>query len=110
VRGELAIYLEDEHGEVQRIRAQAGRVVHIPGGRAHTVRNESEAEALAYVVFVPGAEIEQFIRAASNLAAHQEPSVEEIVTLAERHGIEMAGPVPVGSAAEAKPRPEDDAP
>jgi len=90
-RGELAIYLEDERGDVQRIEARPGSVVHIPAGRAHTVRNESGQEASAYVVFSPGAEMEAFLRAAGALA---EPSVEEVLALAERHGIEMAGPVP----------------
>src|SRR3712207_2694595 len=60
--GELALYLEGPEGETQRLVATAGSVVHIPGGRAHTVRNESAAEALAYVVFAPGAEMERFVR------------------------------------------------
>ena len=80
-RGELAIYLEDD-----RIAATPGSVVHIPGGRAHTVRNESEANAHAYVVFTPGTEIEHFFRAAGALAA---PGPAEVMALAERHGIEM---------------------
>ena len=42
-RGELAIYLEEADGAVQRIAAGPGAVVHIPAGRAHTVRNESDA-------------------------------------------------------------------
>src|SRR4029079_15318880 len=56
-RGELAIYLGDE-----RIAAPPGSVVHIPGGCTHTVRNESDADATAYVVFTPG-DIESFFRA-----------------------------------------------
>lgn len=93
-RGELAIYLEDEDGDVRRITTAAGEVVHIPGGRAHTIRNESEAEALAYVVFSPGAAMERFIRAAATLAAAGPPRVEDVLALAEQHGIEMTGPVP----------------
>jgi oxalate decarboxylase/phosphoglucose isomerase-like protein (cupin superfamily) len=68
-RGELAVYLEDEAGEVMRHRSGPGSVVHIPGGRAHTVRNETDAEALAYVVFAPGAEMERFVRAGGALSA-----------------------------------------
>ena len=93
-RGELAIYVEDDAGEVGRIAASPGSVVHIPGGHAHTVRNESDADALAYVVFAPGAEIEQFFRAAAGLAAHGQPSIEDVLALAQRHGIEMTGPAP----------------
>jgi len=93
-RGELAIYLEDELGDVRRVVARPGSVVHIPAGRAHTVRNESEREALAYVVFTPGAEIEAFLRAAGEHAAQREPSIEDVLALAERHGIAMMGPVP----------------
>jgi len=80
-RGELAIYLEDD-----RIAAGPGSVVNIPGGRAHTVRNETEAEARAYVVFAPGTEIERFMRAAGALTA---PGPAEVMALADRHGIEM---------------------
>ena len=89
-RGELAIYLEDDHGEVRRIRATSGTVVHIPGGREHTVRNESDTEAVAYVVYAPGTLMEGFARA----AADGPPSFEEVMALAERHGIEITGPVP----------------
>ena len=83
-RGELAIYVEDDAGEVDRIATSPGSVVHIPGGRAHTVRNESAADAHAYVVFTPGTEIERFMRAAGALG---DPA--DVMALAERHGIEM---------------------
>jgi mannose-6-phosphate isomerase-like protein (cupin superfamily) len=75
--GDLAIYVEDE-----RIAAGPGTVVHIPGGVAHNVRNESDAEAHAYVVFSPGTEFEAFVRAVAEQPA-------EIVALAEQHGIEF---------------------
>jgi oxalate decarboxylase/phosphoglucose isomerase-like protein (cupin superfamily) len=85
--GELAVYVEDEPGAARRRVLRAGDVIHIPGGRAHTVRNESGVAARAYVVFVPGAGIERFVRAAAAAGP------DEIAELAERHGIEMAGPV-----------------
>jgi mannose-6-phosphate isomerase-like protein (cupin superfamily) len=78
--GELAIYVGDD-----RIAAGPGAVVNIPSGRAHTVRNETDAEARAYVVFTPGTEIERFMRAAGALTA---PDPAEVMALAERHGIE----------------------
>lgn len=90
-RGELALYVEDGAGDVARLSAGPGDVVHIPAGRAHTVRNESLADALAYVVFAPGAEIERFVRAAGALRT---PTPADVIVTAERHGIEMAGPVP----------------
>jgi hypothetical protein len=46
------------------------------------VRNESEAEAHAYVIFSPGTEMEAFVRAVA-----QAPG--DVVALAERHGIEF---------------------
>jgi oxalate decarboxylase/phosphoglucose isomerase-like protein (cupin superfamily) len=95
-RGELAIYLEDEAGDVRLIRALASDVVHIPGGRAHTIRNESEAEAEAYVVFAPGAEMERFVRAAGALAEAGPFSVDDVLAVAERHGIRFTGPVATG--------------
>jgi mannose-6-phosphate isomerase-like protein (cupin superfamily) len=79
--GELAIYVGDD-----RIAAGPGAVVNIPSGRAHTVRNETDAEARAYVVFTPGTEIERFMRAAGALTA---PDPAEVMALAEHHGIEM---------------------
>ena len=53
-------------GEVRRIAVTPGDVVHIPGGRPHTVRNESPFDARAYVTFVPGTEMEQFVRAVAS--------------------------------------------
>jgi quercetin dioxygenase-like cupin family protein len=76
-RGELALYL----GET-RVRAAEGDVVHIPGGAPHTVRNESDAEARAFVVFTPGTEMERFARAVAD-------APEDVMALAAEHGIEM---------------------
>jgi oxalate decarboxylase/phosphoglucose isomerase-like protein (cupin superfamily) len=92
--GELAIYLEDATGEVARIAAAAGAVVHIPGGREHTIRNESPRDARAYVVFAPGREMEAFVRAAGDLAATGAPAIGAVLALAARHGVEMTRPVP----------------
>ena len=57
--GELAFYVEDDDGRVNRTVAGAGSVVAIPGGREHTIRNESRDEARAFVIFSPGAEMER---------------------------------------------------
>jgi oxalate decarboxylase/phosphoglucose isomerase-like protein (cupin superfamily) len=84
--GELAIYLEED-SEVRRIAVTPGVVVHIPGGRPHTVRNESDAEARAFVVFTPGAEIERFFRAAAAAPL-------QIPALAARYDVEFTGPLP----------------
>ena len=91
--GELVIYVEDDAGELARVVAGAGNVVAIPSGREHTIRNESRAEALAYVVFAPGSEIESFMRAADELAARGAAAAADVLALAERHGIEMTRPV-----------------
>lgn len=93
-QGELTLYIENDRGDIQRLTAQPGAVVHIPGGRAHTVRNESEHEARAYVVFTPGTAIERFIRAAATLAATGTPPIEHVLALANQHGIETTGPLP----------------
>lgn len=66
----------------------------IAGGRAHTIRNETGDEALAYVVYAPGAPMEAFVRAAAALPAP--PSMDALLGLAQRHGIEMAGSMPEG--------------
>ena len=89
-RGQLTVHLEDRRGEVQRIVADPGTVVHIPGGRMHTVRNESREDASAYVVFTPGNEMEGFLNAASRLAGAGPPEIADVLALAQRHGIETA--------------------
>lgn len=91
-RGELALYVEDDDGAVRRRAAGPGDVIHIPGGRRHTVRNESDDEAEAYVVFAPGAAMEGFVRAAAAAAPGDVPA------LAAAHGIEVVGPLPVAPA------------
>jgi oxalate decarboxylase/phosphoglucose isomerase-like protein (cupin superfamily) len=92
--GELAFYIADDAGTVHRTLATAGAVVPIRGGRAHTIRNESAAEARALAVYVPGELIERFARAAAALAREGTPSVDDVLELATRHGIEMIGPIP----------------
>ena len=88
--GELAFYVEDDDGAVKRSVGGPGTVVSIPGGREHTIRNESEEDARAFVVFSPGAPMERFVRAAGALG---EPDVQAVLELAATHGIEMTGPV-----------------
>jgi oxalate decarboxylase/phosphoglucose isomerase-like protein (cupin superfamily) len=92
-RGTLTFYVERDDGTVRRIEAGRGDVVHLPGGRAHTVRNTSDAEATGFVVFSPGAEMERFVRAAGALAADGVPAMADVLALAERHGVRMGAPV-----------------
>ena len=82
--GELTIYLEDAAGEVARRITRAGETAHIPGGRAHTIRNESAHAARALVVFAPGTDMEAFVRAAATARP------EDVMALAERHDIAFA--------------------
>jgi quercetin dioxygenase-like cupin family protein len=92
--GELAIYLEGDDGETRRSVAGGGAVVAIPGGREHTVRNESAAEARAFAVLSPGAAMERFARGAGELAGHGEDAgIEEVLALAAASGIEITRPV-----------------
>jgi len=93
-RGTLVVYLDDEDGsELRRVAAGPGEVVHIPGGTPHTVRNESGAEAEAYVVFAPGGPMERFVRAAAALAADGPPAIADVLALAGRHGVEITRPL-----------------
>jgi oxalate decarboxylase/phosphoglucose isomerase-like protein (cupin superfamily) len=91
--GELTFYLEGSDGGIERSVAGPGSVVAIPGGSEHTIRNESDAEARAFVVFSPGGEMERFAREAGALAASGQPTIEEIMTLAHAHGIEITRPL-----------------
>jgi mannose-6-phosphate isomerase-like protein (cupin superfamily) len=92
--GEFAFYIADEAGTVHRTTATAGAVVPIPGGRSHTIRNESQAGARALTVHAPGDAMERFVRAAASLARDGAPTVGDVLELAGRHGIEMTGPIP----------------
>ena len=92
-RGELAFYLEDEHGDVQRAVVHSGAVVAIPGGREHTVRNESAAEARAFVMFAPGSEMQCFVRAAGELGADGAPEIEDVLALADAHRVTITRPL-----------------
>jgi len=90
-RGELAIYRAGHDGALERTLAGPGAVVHIRGGREHTVRNESGGEAAAYVTFTPGAPMEAFIRAAAALG---DAPMAEVLAVAGRHGVAVTRPLP----------------
>ena len=90
--GKLTFYRDDGE-DIQRSVAEAGDVVAIPGGTEHTIRNESEHEAKAYVVFVPGGEMERFSRAAADLAASGPIDPADVISLAAEHGIEITRPI-----------------
>ena len=67
--GEFVFYVGDPDGTLRRFTAAAGQVVPLAGNTPHTIRNESDADALAFVVHAPGAPMEQFSRAAAELWA-----------------------------------------
>ncbi len=93
IEGEFTFHL-GLGGEARRVTARAGDTVPLAGGTPHTIRNESDADAVAFMVHAPGPPMEGFSRAAADLAAHREPEIEDVLALAERHGIEMLGPIP----------------
>ena len=77
-----------------RVTAIAGDVVPLPGGTPHTIRNQSDVDAVAFVVHAPGPVMEGFSRAVAATATERSMGIEDVLSLAERHGIEMLGPVP----------------
>jgi mannose-6-phosphate isomerase-like protein (cupin superfamily) len=100
--GEFTFYIGLADGTAERFTAAAGQVVPLAGNTPHTIRNESDADALAFVVHAPGAPMEQFSRAAADLAARGEPSMDAVLAIAERHGVELLGPVPAVSQGAAR--------
>ncbi|MFD3702040.1 cupin domain-containing protein [Nocardia sp. NPDC058658] len=91
--GEFTFYVGGD--SVTRHRAGPGDVVPLAGGTPHTIRNESDSDAVAFVVHTPGAAMEGFTRAAAVLGAPgRRPTMEQVLALAQEHGIEMLGPVP----------------
>jgi mannose-6-phosphate isomerase-like protein (cupin superfamily) len=91
--GEFTFYVEDATG-VRRVVAGTGDVVPLAGGTPHTIRNESAADAVAFVVHAPGAPMEGFSRAVAAAAAEGDPSMEAVLSIAAQHGIELLGPIP----------------
>jgi len=65
------------------------------GKHAHTVRNETQRDAVAFVVYAPGPQMEQFCRTAADLATRGDVDMTTVLRLAQQLGIEMLGPVPV---------------
>ena len=94
LEGEFTFYVGDPAGPVQRTVATAGDVVPLAGCTPHTIRNESAADAVAFVVHAPGAPMEDFCRAVAALAAEGDPGMAAVLSVAARHGIELLGPVP----------------
>jgi mannose-6-phosphate isomerase-like protein (cupin superfamily) len=108
-RGEFTVYTgellpDGSWTAVQRITAAAGDVVPLAGGTPHTIRNESDTDAVAFVVHAPGTAFEGFVRAGAALAAEGEPSMDQLLDVAARNGIEMLGPIPAAASAGAAPR------
>jgi mannose-6-phosphate isomerase-like protein (cupin superfamily) len=94
LEGEFAFYVDDGCagvGPVRRFTAGPGEVVRFAGGVPHTIRNESGVDAVAFVVHAPGPPMENFCRAAATLETR---SMDDLLVLAQRHGIELLGPVP----------------
>lgn len=94
LEGEFTFYVGDPAGTVRRVTAAAGDVVPLAGGTPHTIRNESTSDAVAFVVHSPAGPMEGFSRAAAALAATGPPTMEQVLALAEEHGVELLGPIP----------------
>lgn len=101
--GEFTIYTGELLPEggwtgVRRVTAAAGDVVPLTGNTPHTIRNESD-DAVAFVVHAPGTAFEGFVRAGAALAAEGEPSMDQVLDVAARNGIELLGPIPTTASA-----------
>ena len=92
--GEFTFYTDDAPAGVRRVTATAGDVVPLAGGVPHTIRNESDRDAVAFVVHAPGAPMEQFSRAVAAAAAAGPPDMAVVLEIAARSGIELLGPIP----------------
>jgi quercetin dioxygenase-like cupin family protein len=87
--GELTFYVDGGGGAFERTVAGPGAVVPIAPRLEHTVRNESGDSAEATAILSPGESIERFARAAAELGGEHAPSQDEVLALAEAHGIEI---------------------
>lgn len=96
--GEFVFYITGIDGSTTRRIARAGETVAVAGNTAHTIRNESAEEAVAFHVHTPGRAMEEFARSAARLAADHAPTIEEILAIADSNGIELMGPIPAINA------------
>jgi mannose-6-phosphate isomerase-like protein (cupin superfamily) len=91
--GEFTFYIGGaDDPDRRRVTAGAGDVVPLAGRTPHTIRNESSEDAVAFVVHAPGAPMERFLRAVAALDG--QPTMDEVLVVAERNGIELLGPIP----------------
>ncbi len=92
--GEFTFYVGDPEREVRKVVARPGDVVPLAGDTPHNIRNEGHEDAVAFSVHAPGGPMEGFTRAAAALSLDGSPSMDDVLCVAERHGIELMGPVP----------------
>ncbi|WP_322919235.1 cupin domain-containing protein [Nocardioides renjunii] len=92
LEGEFAFYVGPPGGDIRRTVVSAGEVMSLAGGTPHTIRNESDAGAVAFVVHAPGAPMEGFTRAAAALAEDGDTTMAAVLDIAAEHGIELLGP------------------
>lgn len=91
--GEFTFYVGGaDDPDRRRVTAGTGAVVPLVGGTPHTVRNESDRDAVAFVVHASGAPMEGFLRAVAALDG--EPGMDDVLAAAARSGIELLGPIP----------------
>ena len=74
IEGEFIFYTGGFGTPAQRIAVGVGQTVALARGTPHTIRNESDADAVAFVVHAPGAPMENFSRDAAALAADGNPA------------------------------------
>jgi len=94
LEGEFTFYIGGYGSPLRRLTAVAGQAVPLAGGMPHTIRNESDTDAVAFLVHAPGPPMESFTRAAAALAAEGDRSMEAVLGIAAEHGVELLGPVP----------------
>jgi mannose-6-phosphate isomerase-like protein (cupin superfamily) len=94
LEGEFTIHVGEADVTPRPVTAIAGDVVPLPGGTPHTIRNQSDVDAVAFVVHAPGPVMEGFSRAVAATATERSLGIEDVLSLAARHGIEMLGPIP----------------
>lgn len=86
-----------------RVRARSVAASALSGSRTNgaqharssrSVSCSASADPVAFVVHAPGAPMELFTRAAAALAVDGALSMEAVLDVAARNGIELLGPVP----------------
>ncbi|MDZ4858134.1 MAG: cupin domain-containing protein [Candidatus Hydrogenedentes bacterium] len=86
IEGEYRVQIEDTIYQ-----AKPGQIAHFPRGVAHAYMNAGDSPGKLLIVTNPGG-FEAFFRDVDALCKHGMPSTDQLMPIAQRHGLDIVGP------------------